>query len=43
MLITREVARRAGWSVSFVPLEPDGLQARIEGTVIDAPPSDGAQ
>lgn len=33
-LITKEVARRAGWSVSYAALEPKGLEVRIEGPVI---------
>jgi signal transduction histidine kinase len=33
MLITAEVARRAGWSLSYEPLEPTGLEARICGLV----------
>ena len=35
MLITREVARRAGWSVRYVALEPKGLEVRLEGAVVD--------
>lgn len=31
MLITSEVARRAGWSLSYEALEPTGLRVRIEG------------
>ena len=34
-LITKEVARRAGWSVSYAALEPKGLEVRIEGPVAD--------
>jgi len=33
MLITREVARRVGWSVRYTPLEPTGLEVRLEGPV----------
>ena len=36
MLIITEVARRAGWSVSYKGLEPTGLQVRLEGPVIGA-------
>jgi signal transduction histidine kinase len=39
MLITAEVARRAGWSVSYEHLEPTGVQVRLEGPVTDAPRS----
>jgi signal transduction histidine kinase len=35
MLITNEVARRAGWSVGYRPLSPTGLEVRIEGPVVD--------
>lgn len=31
LLITAEIARRAGWSLAFSPGEPRGLQARLEG------------
>jgi signal transduction histidine kinase len=34
MLITTEVARRAGWSMSYEALEPHGLQVRLEGPVV---------
>jgi signal transduction histidine kinase len=37
MLITTEVARRTGWSLSYEELEPTGLQVRIEGPVMEAP------
>ncbi|MFN3199495.1 MAG: ATP-binding protein [Bradymonadia bacterium] len=33
MLITAEVARRAGWSVRYAPLAPTGLSVHIEGPV----------
>ncbi len=33
MLITAEVARRAGWSVSYESLEPTGLRVRIQGDI----------
>ncbi len=36
MLITTEVARRAGWSMSYEALEPNGLQVRLEGPVVGA-------
>lgn len=39
MLITAEVARRAGWSVSYEHLEPTGVQVRLEGPVAEAPRS----
>ena len=34
MLITQEVARRAGWSVHYTQLTPTGLEVRIEGPVV---------
>lgn len=34
-LITNEVARRAGWSVTYRPLSPTGLEVRLEGPVVD--------
>ena len=37
MLITTEVAKRAGWSVSYEALEPTGLQVRLEGPVSVSP------
>jgi signal transduction histidine kinase len=37
MLITAEVARRAGWSLSYEALEPVGLLVRLEGGVVEAP------
>ena len=33
MMITSEVARRAGWSVSYDALEPTGVQVRLAGPV----------
>ena len=33
-LITKEVARRAGWSVRYTPVEPAGLEVRLEGPVV---------
>jgi signal transduction histidine kinase len=33
MLIAAEIARRAGWTLSYEPLEPKGLQARVVGAV----------
>jgi signal transduction histidine kinase len=33
-LITREVARRAGWSLFCSPRKPTGLEVRLEGPVI---------
>ncbi|MEQ9072874.1 MAG: HAMP domain-containing sensor histidine kinase [Sandaracinaceae bacterium] len=41
MLITSEVARRAGWSLSYEAMEPSGLRVRLEGSVADAPTADG--
>jgi signal transduction histidine kinase len=35
MLITREVARRAGWSLSYDVLETTGLRVRLEGPVTE--------
>ncbi|MEM9194673.1 MAG: HAMP domain-containing sensor histidine kinase [Myxococcota bacterium] len=32
-LITKEVARRAGWSISYAALEPVGLEVQLEGPV----------
>ena len=32
-LITREVARRAGWTLAYAALEPKGLEVRLEGPV----------
>ncbi|MEM1348378.1 MAG: HAMP domain-containing sensor histidine kinase [Myxococcota bacterium] len=37
-LIATEIARRAGWQLSYELLEPNGLQVRIEGSVADSPP-----
>ena len=34
MLITQEVARRAGWSVHYTQLTPKGLEVRLEGPVV---------
>ena len=34
MLITQEVARRAGWSVRYTPLTPRGLEVRLEGPTV---------
>ena len=34
MLITQEVARRAGWSVHYTQLTPKGLEVRVEGPVV---------
>ena len=34
MLITQEVANRAGWSVSYIQLSPTGLEVRLEGQVV---------
>ncbi len=34
-LITQEVAQRAGWSIHYAPLEPTGLEVRLEGPLID--------
>ena len=34
MLITKEVAHRAGWSIQYAVLEPTGLEVRIEGPTI---------
>ena len=34
MLITHEVARRAGWSVHYTQLTPTGLKVQIEGPVL---------
>ncbi len=36
MLITTEVAKRAGWSVSYEALDPTGLQVRLEGPVMES-------
>ncbi|MEM9492953.1 MAG: ATP-binding protein [Myxococcota bacterium] len=33
MLITAEVARRAGWSLDYRPLEPRGLSVRVTGSL----------
>jgi signal transduction histidine kinase len=33
MLITAEVARRAGWSLSYESLEPTGLRVRVQGDI----------
>jgi signal transduction histidine kinase len=41
MLITSEVARRAGWSLAYEAMEPSGLRVRLEGPVVDAPTADG--
>lgn len=37
MLITTEVARRVGWSITYEVLAPTGLQVRLEGPVTNAP------
>ncbi|MEM7155065.1 MAG: HAMP domain-containing sensor histidine kinase [Myxococcota bacterium] len=34
-LITKEVARRAGWSVRYAPVDPTGLEVQLEGPVLD--------
>lgn len=34
MLITREVARRAGWKLSYEPTEPTGLRIRVTGPTV---------
>ena len=34
MLITQEIARRAGWSVHYTQLIPKGLEVRLEGPVM---------
>lgn len=36
MLITREVARRAGWELSYEPTEPTGLRIRVTGPTVTA-------
>jgi signal transduction histidine kinase len=41
MLITSEVARRAGWSLSYEAMAPSGLRARLEGPVLTSPVEDG--
>ena len=37
MLITQEVAHRAGWSVQYTPLTPKGLEVRVEGPIVSQP------
>ncbi|MEO1232680.1 MAG: HAMP domain-containing sensor histidine kinase [Myxococcota bacterium] len=37
MLITAEIARRAGWELRYEAGEPRGLRAHLEGPVIGAP------
>ena len=39
MLITAEVARRAGWALRYAPLEPTGLKATLEGPITGSPPA----
>ena len=36
-LITAEVARRAGWSLTYRARASNGLEVRLEGAVVDAP------
>lgn len=38
MLITAEVARRAGWEVTYEPLEPRGVRVRVTGTRTEPQP-----
>lgn len=42
MLITREVASRAGWSLAFEALEPRGLRVRVTGAVRTKEPGDAS-
>ncbi|MEO1267259.1 MAG: HAMP domain-containing sensor histidine kinase [Myxococcota bacterium] len=35
LLITTEIARRAGWSMAYEGLEPVGLQVRLSGPIAD--------
>lgn len=37
MLITREVAQRAGWALLYEPLSPRGLRVRLTGLTVSAP------
>ena len=37
MLITAEIARRAGWTIAYEELDPAGLRVRVSGPVVAAP------
>ena len=39
LAITNEICQRAGWTLTFEPVEPRGLGVRIEGTLVGAPAS----
>lgn len=40
MMITAEVARRAGWTLTYEAIKPHGLRARLAGPTVVAPEAD---
>ena len=39
MVITAEIARQAGWTLRWQPLEPRGTRAEISGPLVAPPPA----